>query len=214
MAMVAISVLCSILFWKGKPTAKKVILSLLAGLALLLIVEGFMTHHLCARGNPVLQPLIGASCLIAVGICVAEPRIIVFMDMLLLVASLALSRQYLDLVHIPSLTGNSMEPQDQERRLEYRKMDIVEMLRKEAANNEDFPAGWLLQMYSSFSNPKLRGILTDTDYHPYRIEIRPLWHSWFTRLYGRIEHPMGLWYPGGRMSESVDHIEWRGTTKQ
>ena len=72
----------------------------------MLLFMGAMPGHLCFAGEPVLQPLIGALCLMTVGICVAKIRIIILLDILLFASSIALSSQYINLVHTPNLTGN------------------------------------------------------------------------------------------------------------
>jgi len=46
--------------------------------------------------------------------------------------------------------------------------------------------------------------LTSKEYHPYR-----LWHTWLTGIYGQRSRQLTLWYPGGKLKDAVERLEYR-----
>lgn len=45
-----------------------------------------------------------------------------------------------------------------------------------------------------------------------RVELSPLWHSGFTRLYPVRYVSMRLWYPGGSPADAWNRVDWRDRT--
>jgi hypothetical protein len=40
-------------------------------------------------------------------------------------------------------------------------------------------------------------------------EAFPLWHTWFTGLYGKRVTNVYLWYPGGKLDDAIGKLEYR-----
>jgi hypothetical protein len=72
-------------------------------------------------------------------------------------------------------------------------------------DNQDYLAGWLAE--STLKQ------LIPGDQTPYltswSVEIHPFWHTALTGLYHRQLHSLALWYPGGRLKESIQKLEFR-----
>jgi hypothetical protein len=72
-------------------------------------------------------------------------------------------------------------------------------------NNREYPAGWLAETDLGQEIPE--------DYLRYAkapsVEIQPVWHSALTDLYGKTYRELFLWYPGGRLREGLQRLEFR-----
>jgi hypothetical protein len=194
--LIATPVLC--IAGYGKPGTWRIGISLVAGLLMALVcaVSGM---HRCLNGAPFLQWLIPAACATAVLVLVRSRWIRFSMVTLYFVVSIWLCQDYAHLVHTPDYHGNSAIL---ERQREQTLFGVKQGIRNKAAKDMTaYPAGWMHEA------PLLTLVDADSFFLAELAADSPLWHSWLTGLYELRQG--GIWYPGGRLSEAVDKIEYR-----
>lgn len=194
---------CCALGWKERPPAGRVIRSLLAGLALAFLAP-FLFAHLCRRGYPGAQVILWIVCLVGVLACVTRTRASLVAAGLLSMVMYLLCSQFLALSHREDLSGGS--PVLENRPLVYARDRALKVLRdRRPDESEARGPGWLLN--SDLCTPELKECLTHEV--PARVEHSKLWHTFFTGLRARRTVPVALWFPGGRLPEAADGLEWR-----
>lgn len=198
LALVATTALACIR-WREAPYRPRIFRALVAGLMCLLIYLG-TPGHLCNRGNPHAQALIGAACVTAPLLFIRRSRLAVGFAGLALAATVGLCIQHLAIVHSSTFTGN---PRD----LETRRLASLansaerEILKAKGTDPAPHEAGWIEEKaWIPDSQERCRGS---------RIEIHSLWHTCFTGIWRREALPVALWYPGGPAAEGARHLEWR-----
>ena len=198
LALVAMTVLACTR-WREAPYRPRIFRALVAGLMCLLIYL-LTPGHLCNRGNPVSQVLIGAVCVSAPFLFIRCTRLALGFAALAVAATLALCIQHPRIVHSPGFTGN---PRDLETRRLAALADSAEreILKRKATDPASYEAGWIEEKaWIPDSKEQCRGS---------RIEIHSLWHTFFTGIWRREALPVALWYPGGPPAEGARHLEWR-----
>ena len=198
---IAVGALC-ILAWRERPTASRVIASLLAGLIFYLVVPGYFCH-LCDRGQPGVKLLLWMAGFIAILSCVSEWKIAIPATAVFSILMAILCRQYVDLAHRPDFTGNprsALEGRAHQHLMKRAKDEIAEMAMKDSAS---YPAGWLEE--ALFIHPTLKEDLRNA---PARSESSISWHTWLTRLWRRQTFRVSLWYPGGMLEGGANGLEW------
>ncbi len=197
LALVAATAFACVRGW-AVPEAQRTIRALLAGLAGLLLYL-VSPGHLCSRGNPTSQVLIGTACVTALLLFVRRPGVAAGLAAAAAVATLALASQHLGIVHSPEFTGN---PRD----LETRRLTALaetagkEILTLKGADSTPAEAGWVDEKaWIIGEKERFQGV---------RIEIHSLWHTVFTGLWSRQAFPVALWYPGGPPAEGAPRLEW------
>lgn len=166
-----------------------------------------MPPHLCDAGHPIRHLLIGSACIVALMAVVKDRRLAIGLSMLVATATGSLAWNYVDLVHRNGVTGN---PHPGEERRRIRAESGARQILAEMAPSDDktYPAGWLHEAEFFRNAPdssRLREIRSDQS----RVEVRWLWHSWFTGLFESRRTTGALWFPGGRLSEAALRVEWR-----
>jgi hypothetical protein len=175
------------------------------------IVTGFLAllfpGHLCDAGHPVHHLLIGAACMVAISILVKNRWTATGLSLAVVLVIGTLAWDYLDLVHKPGLTGNP-RPREERRRTGAEARARQLLTEMAATDNKTYPASWLHE--AGFVRNADRGSpLADIPHSLPRVEVRWLWHSWFTGIYECRRTPGFLWYPGGKLSEAAGRVEWR-----
>lgn len=198
LALVAATAFACVRGWAA-PDGQRTIRALLAGLACLLIYIA-SPGHLCTRGNPTSQVLIGTACVTAVLLFVRRPGVAAGLAAAAAVVTVGLASHHLGIVHSPEFTGN---PRD----LETRRLTALaataeqEILKSKGADPAPAEAGWLDEKaWIVGEKERFEGV---------RIEIHSLWHTAFTGLWSRQAFPVALWYPGGPPAEGAPRLEWR-----
>ncbi|HLF93179.1 MAG TPA: hypothetical protein VJB14_06950 [Planctomycetota bacterium] len=198
LALVAATAFACFRGWAA-PDGQRTIRALLAGLVCLLIYLA-SPGHLCNRGNPTLQVLIGSACVTSLLLFIRRPGHAAGLAAAVVAVTVALAIHHLDIVHSPEFTGN---PRDLEtRRLAGLAASAAkEILESKGADPKPSEAGWLDEKgWITGEKERFRG---------FRIEIRTLWHTAFTGLLRRQALPVALWYPGGPPAEGAGRLEWR-----
>jgi hypothetical protein len=76
-------------------------------------------------------------------------------------------------------------------------------------DDRNYPAGW-------FTDTPLLGTVPPEDLRNLKspgVEIHPFWHTPLTGLYGKSYHDLSLWYPGGRVKETMKGLEFKPRQK-
>jgi hypothetical protein len=183
----------------GKPSRWRVRIGLLIGPALSVFCA-LTGLHRCHNGSPFMQWLIPGVCITAIMITARNPWIRFSTSILIFVLSLWLCRWYVSLVHTPDLHGNPAYLEFFER---IRLKEYGKRLNDKSLNDTTiYPAGWMHET-------PLNEIISVSIESKHREKAFSQWHSWLTDLYEKRQVPGGIWYPGGRLSESWDKIEFR-----
>lgn len=83
----------------------------------------------------------------------------------------------------------------------------VRHLESVAAADAAYPEGWLVETVPAACDWWTLGAMRRRACH--RTVVVPLWHTWLTGIHGLHLTRVDLWYPGGPLSTSARHIEWR-----
>ena len=185
--------------WKTAPYRSRSFRALAAGMICILIYIG-TPGHLCTRGEPTLQALIGTACVTGLVLFIGEAKLAAGFAPIAVAATVGLSGQHLGIVHSPDFTGN---PRDSETRRLAALADSAEkeILKAKGSDPTPYEAGWTEEKaWIPDSKERCRGS---------RVEIHALWHTFFTGIWRRQAFPVALWFPGGPPSEGARRLEWR-----
>ncbi|RPI78968.1 MAG: hypothetical protein EHM45_04680 [Desulfobacteraceae bacterium] len=78
------------------------------------------------------------------------------------------------------------------------------LIKLSTAADKSYPSGWAEELFKEALDAE-----AGMTYRITRTDAYRLWHSFFTDLYLKSQITVYLWYPGGRLSEAVDKMEWR-----
>ena len=166
------------------------------------ILAPLLNAHLCRAGLPFTQWLIPAMCIVLVGTFTRVIWLRRVVVVVLMLAALQLSFHFTSLVHMKGYTGNPSSGEGVGR-------VYLRVLREDLVDSgldtlQQFPSGWLrdivdeeLEEHEIFEHLRSLG------------NISHLWHTWFTRIYRVTSTPADVWYPGGVLADSLEHIELR-----
>ncbi len=166
------------------------------------ILAPLLNLHLCRAGLPFTQWLIPAMCIVLVGTFARVNWLRRVVVVVLMVAAIQLSFHFTSLVHRRGYTGNPSSNDGVRRAyLHVLREDLVD---SGLDTQQQFPSGWLrdivdeeLEVYEGFEHLRSLG------------NVSHLWHTWFTRIYRVTSTPADVWYPGGVLADSLEHIELR-----
>jgi hypothetical protein len=181
----------------GKPGRWRVLAGLVVG-PLLALVCGVSGLHKCDLGQPFMQWVVPGACMTAVLVCVRNRWIRFTAVALFFAASTWLCQDFAHRVHTDYAGNLAKIERDQKGMLHAAREHIRN---KATGDARIYPAGWM-------NEAPFIGLLDGIDHANVDPACAtPLWHSWLTGLYAL--HEVRLWYPGGRLSEAVDRIEYR-----
>lgn len=202
-AVIAGTATVCVLCWRERPTARRVIVSLLASLVVCQFAPFFFAH-LCWTGYPFMQIILWMGCVIALLSCVPPWRVATVLAGVVSILMACLCNQYVSMVHRHDLTGSPFSIENVQ--LHSYPGEAVEQFRLWAVNDTtEYAAGWLSDAPILPPEHFLSQELKHESF--VRVEISRFWHTWFTRLWARKVHPVALWYSGGPLSEA--RLEWR-----
>ena len=163
--------------------------------------------HLCDRGNPTLQVLIGSVCIVSLVLRIRTGHIAAGLAVAAAAATLGLAMGYLRITHSTGLTGN---PSPSEPRRMARALESAERFLTEAGakDKSSYPEGWLHETEFFKSAPQ-RPDGDRIPTHASEVKISWLWHSWFSGIFERRSRSVALWFPGGTPADAAKRLEWR-----
>ncbi len=171
------------------------------GVALLGSLSGL---HCCRAGTPTNQWLVPAVCAFFIFLIPKNNYLRWSGVASALLLGVALSLQYVKLVHTRHYIGN---PQADREMASLRQMDfksLLDALTKQAAtDNTIYHAGWLSEVLPA---------AFQAEYpvpEEHQIDVHPLWHTWLTNLYRRDSRRVDYWFPGGTLRDGISRIETR-----
>lgn len=195
---------------------KPVLNGLLWG-ALAWLVAAMFTRILWYEGLPFTQILIPAVCLaICVSTLEGQPhltKVIYFLFPFL--ASLLLGIHFLVLVGGNNYNGNPkwiniyVHSHQQQNLVQVKSIFFGTVSSKPRLAQTIYSAGPLsaslaMQLFSAADRDTISHFVRSGTYSAY-----PLWHTWLTGLYGKRFHPATLWYPGGKLEDAIDRLEYK-----
>ena len=169
------------------------------------------TSILWVQGNPLTQLIFPSACLMLVYIFLRSNRVVVFTMIALFVISLALGFHYLLLVGGGNYNG---WPARVNASLSARRSNVISLIKTSLPEHPElaeksYPAGPLpksaiMNLVSPDDQALVIAEATRKHYTTHR-----LWHTWFTGLYGKTGTPIVLWYPGGKLQDGIERMEWK-----
>lgn len=197
------AILCFTL--RDAPSRGRVLWSLILILVLFVVVPSCYTH-LCTRGNPWSQVVIPSLCIGALAMFVRRLDVAVLASLSIGFLMVVMCNSYIDLVHSDRFTGNPSS-RAHEAAQEHLRDSTVRFLKKLSASDDvEHPPSWVADA-AFIKNPEE---LSD---RTYRVESRFFWHSRLTQLYGEEKFRVELWYPGGKLADAADKLEFRDRPK-
>lgn len=172
----------------------------------MLIVFLASVRCMCFESHSLMPALIGVPCMI-ITLAYSSRRFLAGVSVsILIVAILGLKYQYNDLVHSSNFTSGSHAQSPRNR---IQKQGCMTVMRKMIAKNhvegQHQSAGWVADWpwVAEESDEAQRSLRL---YHQF--EAKPFWHSSFTRLYKRTTAELAPWWPGGKLDENLDKLEF------
>jgi hypothetical protein len=161
-------------------------------------------RHICAEGDAIFQWLIPLLCLWMALLAVGTVRTRRGLAIGLSVSMYFLTWQHGEFAHSDAVTGSPTWDRTQRAAsgTALRHMKKV-LLERSQTDDTNYPAGWLRDL------PLADALAGTLARRPLRGGARPLWHSSFTTLYGRVRWPQDYWYPGGPLQDAAERIELR-----
>lgn len=162
--------------------------------------------HMCQSGTPGVQCVLVGCCLWVLLAYVGNLVTRIGSFAIGTILMVALSAQYVSLVHTNDWTGN---PSLGRAAISVRNTSALKAIGAEikaapGSESTEYAAGWVHEL------PIAASLKADTyPQHLYRVEVGRAWHSWFTRLYPTRRIPQDFWYPGGKIADAADRIELR-----
>jgi len=192
----------------SRPSLKRVIISIVITFLL------FSITHPVAKcgpgGNPFMHFFILGGCFLSILIFIEKKVLLISLALIIFISSIFLRNNYIGLVSGDTYAG-SLEFSDFIERSNQHQLNMIKELIKseEVLLNDDkyYNEGWFKDsdVYEKCKNYLSEDMLQTKQ----RFEIYPLWHSWLTRLYRKKSYNVELWYPGGKLSEGINNLEYR-----
>ena len=192
----------------SRPSLKRVIISIVITFLL------FSITHPVAKcgpgGNPFMHFIILGGCFLSILIFIEKKVLLISLALIIFISSIFLRNNYIGLVSGDTYAG-SLEFSDFIERSNQHQLNMIKELIKseEVLLNDDkyYNEGWFKDsdVYEKCKNYLSEDMLQTKQ----RFEIYPLWHSWLTRLYRKKSYNVELWYPGGKLSEGINNLEYR-----
>jgi len=192
----------------SRPSLKRVIISIVITFLL------FSITHPVAKcgpgGNPFMHFFILGGCFLSILIFIEKKVLLVSLALIIFIFSIFLRNNYIELVSGDTYAGSLEFSNFIERSNQHQLNMIKELIKsEEVLLNDDnyYNEGWFKDsdVYEKFKNYLSEDMLQTKQ----RFEICPLWHSWLTRLYRKKSYNVELWYPGGKLSEGINNLEYR-----
>jgi hypothetical protein len=198
------------ILWKlgSRPEGiKQVIVAIISPL-LLFLLGTLLSFHCCNAGVPFTQLVIPAICLGCIIAFIRDIKIQKLSGLAIIVMAIILSDHFLNLVHTADYTGSPQSIiRDKNRFIEHNLMREKEILRRKSTNDDYiYPSGWI---ESSGADRESPFTMAPQFSHLSTYKTYPYWHSFITGLYGKKSKIMDIWYPGGRIKDNIDKIEFR-----
>jgi hypothetical protein len=166
------------------------------------IIFGILLSCLCDENDPVFQWLIPAVCLFFILLGTENKKVKIFSAIFFVLIAGFLSWHFNHLVYHSNYTTNSRTKQRLPGDfLEHNKERLKEI---SAEYDESYLTGWAEEVFKELPSEKTRMI-----YQTVRTDAYELWHTSFTGLYRKSEKNIYLWYPGGKLAEAANKIEWK-----
>jgi len=192
----------------GRPSLKRVIVSIVVTFLL------FSITHPVAKcgpgGDPFMHLFILGGCFLSILIFIERKVLLISLAFIVFIFSIFLRINYIELVCGDTYAG-SLEFKDFVEGGERYQLNMIKELieSEEVLSNDDnyYNEGWFKdsEVYEKYKNYFSEDLLQTKQ----RFEIYPLWHSWLTRLYRKKSYNVELWYPGGKLSEGINNLEYR-----
>lgn len=161
-----------------------------------------LTIHLCRAGQPLMQWLIPAVCIVLVGTFTRNNWLRRVVVLVLMAAAIGLSFHFTSIVHMKGYTGNPSSSEGVRRT--YLRALREDLLDSALDPQQQLPSGWLrdivdeeFEVYAGFEHRRSLG------------NVSHVWHTWLTRIYWVTSTPADIWYPGGVLADSLEQIELR-----
>lgn len=175
---------------------------------------------MCNAGNPVTQLIIPCTCFAICYAAFEEPHTPRWILFVLFFTPLALGFHYTIIVHSEGYTGNPRSINRAIRSLQRSNLQQIKLYYdyafqdRPAVLSSNYPPGplaasgaWQVlvdRIADSEEKEKVDDLLTSKEYHTHW-----LWHTWLTGIYGVSSRPLKLWYPGGKLKDAVQQLEYR-----
>jgi len=192
----------------SRPSLKRVIVSIVVTFLLF-----FITHPVARcgpGGNPFMHLFILGGCFLSILIFIERKVLLIPLALIVFIPSVFLGINYIELVCGDTYAG-SLEFKDFIERSNQHQLNMIKELieSEEVLSNDDnyYNEGWFKdsEAYEKYKNYFSEDLLQTRQ----KFEIYPLWHSWLTRLYRKKSYNVELWYPGGKLSEGINNLEYR-----